>query len=55
MPLLLAVPGVTDAANVTTAHLTAITALDLRNTGITALKANDFSGLTNLTKSEPIR
>ena len=27
-----AVPGVTDAANVTTAHLTAITALDLRNT-----------------------
>ena len=44
-----AVPSVTDAANVTTAHLAAITALDLRNEGITTLKAGDFSGLTVLT------
>ena len=44
-----AVPIVTDAANVTTAHLAAITALNLRNNGITALKAGDFSGLTGLT------
>ena len=44
-----AVPIVTDAANVTTAHLTAITVLDLRNKGITTLKAGDFSGLTGLT------
>ena len=44
-----AVPSVTDAANVTTAHLAAITALNLRNEGITTLKAGDFSGLTVLT------
>ena len=44
-----AVPGVTDAANVTAAHLAAITALNLRNEGITTLKAGDFSGLTVLT------
>ena len=44
-----AVQGVTDAANVTAAHLAAITALNLRNNGITSLKAGDFSGLSGLT------
>ncbi len=43
-----AVPNVTDAANVTDTHLAAITSLNLRNKGITALKTGDFSGLTNL-------
>ncbi len=43
-----AVPNVTDAANITDTHLAAITSLDLRNKDITALKAGDFSGLTNL-------
>ena len=44
-----AVPGVNNAADVTAAHLAAITSLNLRNTGITALKADDFSGMTALT------
>ena len=44
-----AVPGVTNASDVTNTHLGAITALDLRNNGITALKPGDFSGLTGLT------
>ena len=44
-----AVPNVSDAANVTAAHLAAITNLNLRNSGITALKTEDFSGMTGLT------
>ena len=44
-----AVPGVTDAAAVTDTHLAAITTLNLRNNGITSLKAGDFSGLSGLT------
>ncbi len=44
-----AVPGVNNAADVTTAHLAAITSLNLRNVGITALKVGDFSGMTALT------
>ena len=44
-----AVPNVNNAANVTAAHLAAITSLNLRNTGITALKTGDFSGMTALT------
>ena len=42
--------GVTDCANVTDAHLAAITGtLDLSNRGITALAAGDLDGLTALT------
>ena len=44
-----AVTGVTAAADVTATHLAAITSLDLRADGITALKTGDFSGLTGLT------
>ena len=44
-----AVPSVRNAANVTKAHIAAITSLNLRNAGITTLQANDFSGLTSLT------
>ena len=44
-----AVPSVTDAADVTDAHLREIGSLDLRNEGIVALKTGDFSGLANLT------
>ena len=43
-----AVPNISDAANVTAAHLAAITSLNLRNAGITALKTEDFSGMTGL-------
>ncbi len=43
-----AVLNVTDASDVTDAHLREIGSLNLRNKGITALKAGDFSGLTNL-------
>ena len=43
------VPGVTDAANVTTTHLAAITRLNLRNKNITSLKSGDFDGMTGLT------
>ncbi len=46
--IIAAVP-VTDAANVTEAHLAAITSLNLRNVGISELKTGDFSGLTGLT------
>ncbi len=41
--------GVNSAADVTAAHLAAITSLDLQYTGITSVKAGDFSGLTALT------
>ncbi len=44
-----AVPGVTDAGNVTDVHLAAITSLNLRSAGITELKSGDFSGMTGLT------
>ena len=44
-----AVTGVTDAGNVTDAHLAAITSLSLRAAGITELKSGDFSGMTELT------
>ena len=44
-----AVPGVTDAANVTDTNLAAITYLNLRNKNITSLKSGDFSGMTGLT------
>ena len=44
-----AVPGVNNAADVTEAHLAAITVLNLTNKGITALKSGDFDGLTALT------
>ncbi len=44
-----AVTGVTDAGNVTDAHLEAITFLNLRSAGISELKTGDFSGMTGLT------
>ena len=44
-----AVPGVNTANDVTAAHLAAITSLNLRNAGITALKKGDFSDMTGLT------
>ncbi len=44
-----AVPNVTEAAKVTKAQVAAITSLNLRNAGITALRAGDFSGMTGLT------
>ena len=44
-----AVPGVSACANVTTAHLAAITYLGLGSAGFTSLQAGDFSGLTALT------
>ena len=44
-----AVAGVTDCADVTEAHLAAITSLDLANTGVTALQSGDFDGLTSMT------
>ena len=43
-----AVPGVNSAADVTEAHLAAITHLDIRKKNISALKAGDFSGLSSL-------
>ena len=44
------IPGVSDCANVTDAHLAAITdTLNLGNKGITALAAGDFDELTSLT------
>ena len=43
-----AVPGVSDAADVTAAHLAAITTLNLSGKSITSLKPGDFSGLTSL-------
>ncbi len=44
-----AVPGVVDASDITVEQLAAITSLNLRNAGIKALKAGDFSGLVGLT------
>ena len=44
-----AVPGVNNAADVTAAHLAAITSLYLNRKGITSLKTGDFDGLTALT------
>ena len=44
-----AIPNVSGTANVTAAHLAAITDLNLRSAGITALKTEDFSGMTGLT------
>ena len=44
-----AVPNVNNAADVTAAHLNAITSLNLRGKGISVLKTDDFSGLTALT------
>ena len=44
-----AVPGVNSAADVTKAHLAAITGLVLANGGITTLQPGDFDGLTALT------
>ena len=44
-----AIPNVSTAAHVTATHLAAITSLNLRNAGITALKTEDFSGMTGLT------
>ena len=44
-----AVPGVNNAADVTKAHIAAITSLNLRSKGISVLKIGDFSGLTALT------
>ncbi len=43
-----AVPGVSNANDVTVAHLAAITSLNLANKSIDALKAGDFNGLTAL-------
>ncbi len=44
-----AVPEANNAADVTAAHLAAITGLSLYRKGIQALKASDFDGLTALT------
>ena len=44
-----AVPGVSNANDVTAAHLAAITELDLNDKSISGLKASDFNGLTGLT------
>ena len=46
---ILTAAGVNSAAEVTAAHLAAIEQLDLNNKGITALKTDDFDGLTSLT------
>ena len=43
-----AVPGVSNANDVTAAHLAAITSLDLLSKSIRSLKAGDFNGLTAL-------
>ena len=43
-----AVPGVSNAADVTEAHLATITSLVLMNKNITSLKVGDFDGLINL-------
>ena len=47
--IIAAIPGVSAANQVTAAHLAAITNLNLRNAGITALQVDDFSGMTALT------
>ena len=46
---IVAAAGVNSAADVTKTHLAAITSLNLRGKGISALKTGDFSGLTALT------
>ncbi len=46
---LVATAGVSSPADVTAAHLAAITSLNLSNQSISSLKAGDFSGLTSLT------
>ena len=43
-----AVPGITDCRDITNAHLTAVQTLDLRNKGISTLRAADFLGLPAL-------
>ena len=43
-----AVPGITDCRDVTDAHLKTIQTLDLRNRGISTLRAADFLGLPGL-------
>ena len=48
--IIAAVPGVNSAADVTEAHLAAITFLNLSGTSITSLQTYDFSGLSALTK-----
>ena len=40
--------GINDCALVTDAHLAAITTLNLSGQGMTALRADDFAGLTHL-------
>ncbi|RKU11252.1 hypothetical protein C6503_18960 [Candidatus Poribacteria bacterium] len=42
------VPGIDTAADVTEAHLAAITTLNMRQKNIATLKADDFDGLTAL-------
>ncbi len=44
-----AVPNIDAAADVTDVHLAAITSLNLRAAGISALQSGDFSGMTGLT------
>ena len=46
---IVAAAGVNTATDVTETHLAAITTLNLRAKGITALKSGDFSGMTGLT------
>ena len=46
------VSGINDCANITTAHLNAITVLFLNRKQLTTLKAGDFSGLNNLIQLE---
>ncbi len=47
---LLELTGVSGCANVTSTHLAGVTSLDLSNASISALKAGDFGGLTQLTR-----
>ena len=44
------VPGISTCGDVTEAHLTAITSLNLSSKSITSLKTGDFGGLTSLTQ-----
>ena len=44
-----AVPNIIAAEDVTATHLSAITSLNLRSMGITALQSGDFAGLSGLT------
>ena len=48
--IVVTVPDVDNAADVTETHLAAITSLSLRSAGITALNSGDFSGMTGLTQ-----